>query len=175
MRILSLLISMAALVMALLLWSKVNGLKAGMAAPEQHQVVAPAAESEEEHDEPLEVAVYMGRIQNYQQKLWAAGEAHNVELATFYLHEMDEAMEAIADAHVVEDGIDFSAQMRIYGLPVVEDLQARLKKEGLASVHADSEVLANTCNSCHVACDHGFIRVQVPTSVSYPGQDFSRK
>ena len=62
----------------------------------------------------------MGRIQRYHQKLWLAGEAGNTELAKFYLHEMEEAMEEIAEGHVVEDSVDVSANMRTYGLATVE-------------------------------------------------------
>jgi|GEM_PF-244176 len=168
-------IALAALVAVFLLWFTSNGKDAVTHGAAQQQVQAPPATSGEqgEGEEGIEVAVFMGRIQTYHQKLWAAGEAKNTDLAAFYLHEMEEAMESIADAHVIEDGVDVSAQMRVYGLDMVESFEARLRKDGIAAMHADGAVLANACNSCHMACGYPFIKVQVPTSVSYPDQVFT--
>ncbi|HMC96250.1 MAG TPA: hypothetical protein VKG92_01225 [Flavobacteriales bacterium] len=170
---LSIALSVAALIAVALLWFKVSGTGTGMTNPGPPQVQAPAAEGEEHEEEELEVAVYMGRIQRYHQKLWEAGEAGNTELATFYLHEIDEAMEAIADAHVVDDGVDVSANMRAFGLKEVDHLQDVLKKDGVAALQVEQTTLANTCNSCHVASAHPFIRIQVPTHVDFPDQDFA--
>lgn len=169
---LSLVIALAALVLGCVLWFRTSGSPTHGPVPVQ-QVQAPSAEGEDHDEEHVEVAVYMGRIQTYHQKLWAAGEANNAELAAFYLHEMEEAMEEIAEGHVMEDGVDVSAQMRAYGLSMVGSFEQRLKEEGIAAIHKDATVLANTCNSCHVACGYPYIKVQVPTSVNYPDQDFT--
>src|SRR5690349_14889212 len=99
---LSFVVALAALVLGCVLWFKTSGSQQAGPSPAQ-QVQAPSAD-EEEHEgeeEHMEVAVYMGRIQAYHQKLWAAGEANNIELAAFYLHEMEEAMEEIAEGHVM--------------------------------------------------------------------------
>lgn len=123
-------------------------------------------------DKHIELAVVMGRIQRYHQKLWASGQAGNAELAAFYLHELEEAMEEVVDAQVVEDGIDISALMRTYGISTIELLEKKLKEEGVAALHADAELLVNTCNSCHISSGHAFIRIQVPTAVYFPDQRF---
>lgn len=44
-------------------------------------------------------------------------QAGNAGLAAFYLHELEEAMEELVEAAVVDDGVDGSAQMRLFGLP----------------------------------------------------------
>ena len=135
------------------------------AAPAQHQVA-------EEHEE-IEVAVFMGRIQHFHQKWWLAGKAGNAPLAKFYLHEMEEAMEEIADANITEDGVNVSEQMRTYGLTTVDHLSETLEKQGVEAMHAEAEMFANTCTSCHMATEHAYIRIKVPTEVSFPDQDFA--
>lgn len=117
----------------------------------------------------------MGRIQRYHQKWWASGHAGNAELAGFYLHEMEEAMEEIADAKVIDEGIDVSANMRTYGLAAIEALETKLNDQGVEAMHADAGLLANTCNTCHQVCDHPYIRIVPPTAVFFPDQDFSPK
>ncbi len=120
----------------------------------------------------LEVAEIMGRLERHHAKWWRAGHEGNAELAAFYLHEMEEAMEELATAGVVEDsGVDISAMMRTYGLPAIASLERSLQEDGVAAMHAGADVFVATCNSCHVATGHGFIRVKVPTDAAFPGQD----
>jgi len=120
----------------------------------------------------VELGVHMGRIQRYHQKWWLAGRAGNSELAAFYLHEMGEEMVAVAEAGVVEDGIDVGVHMRAHGLPVLRELERRLKAEGVAAAHSGAVLLVNACNSCHAATGHPFIRVRVPSDAHFPDQDF---
>lgn len=134
--------------------------------PEAAMPAAPSAAAEEED---LEVAVVMARMDRYHEKWWQAGKLGNAELAKFYLHELEEAMEEVADAHVVEDGRDVSAHMRTYGLSVVKQLAGTLEQEGVSAMHADADVLVNTCNSCHTACGVPFIRVRTPHEAVSPG------
>ena len=120
-----------------------------------------------------ELAVYMGRIQRYHQKLRAAGEAGNAELAAFYLHEIGEVMEEVVEADIEEDGVRISPHMRSYGLSAVEAMERLLRNEGVASMHASSGLLAEACNACHAATGHAFIRIRIPEHVLFPDQDFS--
>lgn len=129
-------------------------------------------EVQEEEHEAIELAVHMGRMQRFHQKWWAAGQAGNAELAGFYLHELEEEMEVIAEGSVVDDGVDVSAQMKIYGVPTIEALEKKLKEEGVKAMHDDAALLANSCTSCHMACGHPYIRIVPPTKVDFPDQDF---
>lgn len=129
--------------------------------------------AEEHGAEHLEVAVYMGRIQQYHQKWWLAGKLGNAELAAFYLHEMEEAMEAIAEADAEEDGVKLKPLMESYGLATIERLEAKLKAEGVSAMHAEAGQLVMNCNACHAASGHPFIRIRVPESVSFPDQVFA--
>jgi hypothetical protein len=117
------------------------------------------------------VAVVMGRIQACHQKLWASTQAGNAGLAAFYLHEGEEAMEELMEAAVVDDGVDGSAQMRLFGLPSLERLERKLRDEGVAAVHGAHEDLVVSCNGCHNACGYPFIRIKVPVAVDFPNHD----
>lgn len=134
---------------------------------------AHTAQAVDHHGEHIEIAVHMGRIQRYHQKLWAAGREGNAELAAFYLHELEEAMEEIAEADVEEDGVRISPHMKAYGLGTVEALERILKEDGVEALHASSQLLVDACNACHAATGYSFIRIQVPGTVHYPDQDFA--
>jgi hypothetical protein len=127
------------------------------------------------HHEDLRLGSIMGDMQRFHHKLWLAGEAGNTELAAFYLHELEETMELVADAGIVDDGHDVSALMRTHGLPVVGAMERKLKEEGIAALHADAPRLVEACNSCHAAAGHGYIHITLPTGAAYPGQEFAPK
>jgi hypothetical protein len=171
MKFASLFLSLVLLVAVILLARKVDVLEQKLVAP--RGASAPAAEGgaaahDEEH---IEIAVVMGRIQRYHQKFWLASRSGDHALVEFYLHEMEEAMEEIAEGAVVEDGVDVSAHMRTYGLSTVQHLQQLLATSGVQAVQGEGELLVNSCNSCHVATGHEMIRIRVPGEFSIPDQD----
>jgi hypothetical protein len=135
---------------------------------------APAAREVHDghHEGELELAVVMGRMQRYHQKFWLATKAANPELAAFYLHEMEEAMEEVAAAGIVEDGFDVSAGMRTYGIDVVEHLERLLEDKGLSALQEQAGMLVGACNSCHAASGHGMIRIREPREFEVPDQIF---
>ena len=65
--------------------------------------VTVADSTEMEHEE-LEVAVLMQRFQWNVNKLYFAGMAGNKPLAGFYLHELEESMEELAEHPIEENG-----------------------------------------------------------------------
>ena len=139
------------------------------------RVLSVASHSESENgaeEETIEVAIVMGRIQRFHQKFWQAARAGNKDLVQFYLHEMEEAMDEVAQAGVIEEGIDVSEQMRIYGLSAIEQFEEKLKQEGVKAVLADGELLVNSCNSCHRTSGYPQIKIQVPQGDAFPDQDF---
>ena len=96
-------------------------------------------------------------------KLYYAGMAGNKALTDFYLHEMEETMEVVADAGVMEDGIDISSHMTGFGLGVLETIEKRLTPD-LSNFPEQYNQLLNGCNSCHKVSRHGFIVITVPDS-----------
>lgn len=115
----------------------------------------------------------MGHMQRYHQKLWASAAAGNAELAAFYLHELEEVMEEVAEGQVVDDGVDISTPMKAFGLGTLAMLEAKLKEEGVTALHGALPQLVNACNGCHSQCGYPFVRIRVPERVDFPDQDFA--
>ena len=120
----------------------------------------------------FEVAIYMGRIQVYMHKLYWAGMAKNQPLADFYRHEIKEVMEEVAKAGVVEDGINVSDKMNLYGITTIDGMKAHFKEKGLEGFNEQYVGLVNTCNTCHRETGHPMIQVQVPLENRYTDQVF---
>ena len=169
MRRLPLILALASMAGVLLLFYRIGKLEPAEPAPAQ----AGLQHDVHEADEHFEVAVSMGRIQRYHQKWWLAGKSGNADLARFYLHEMEEALEEIAESHVVDEGVDVSAQARAYGLPILDQLTRTLDSSGVATMHAMADRLVTNCNACHASTGHSYIRIQVPIGASFTDQDFA--
>jgi hypothetical protein len=126
--------------------------------------VAPAAD--------YELAVPMARMQYHMEKLYWATQARNAELARFYAHELDEVAEDIEAAGVVDEGVDISQNLRLHLHPALEALEADLNRTDWQAINATYVRVVNSCNNCHAASKHGFIRIQTPTRAAWSNQDF---
>ncbi len=89
--------------------------------------VTVADSTEMEHEE-LEVAVLMQRFQWNVNKLYFAGMAGNKPLAGFYLHELEESMEELAEHPIEENGQRLDDLVRAWGLAPLEKLEESLRK-----------------------------------------------
>jgi hypothetical protein len=121
----------------------------------------------------FEVVEYMGRLQRYAEKLYFSGAAGNVELAQFYAHELDEVAESLVGLKAVEEGRDLSVLVKVMLMPSIDSLAQGLKRDGLANFETHYAHMVQSCNRCHAAADHAFIRIQAPTRPAFTNQDFS--
>lgn len=104
----------------------------------------------------------MERYQRFSQKLWFAGQESNWELAEFYTHEIHEVTEELIGSTVFHDDRDIS---KLAG-EMMEEKIAELDQ----AVDAQEEELfvknylglINSCNACHTATEHDFIKIKVP-------------
>jgi hypothetical protein len=147
----------------------VNTLKSENAAlKKETQSTVHTSESEEE----IEVADYMNKLQRFSDKLYFSGKAGNEELVEFYLHEMEEAMEEVHEANAMEDGVDVSKMMDLFGLQRITHFRKELQKgtefEGLY------DQLVSNCNTCHVSTKHPYIVIKTPTSPAFTNQVFEK-
>lgn len=122
--------------------------------------------------EEIELVHYMNRIQQFHAKLYFAGMANNEELVEFYLHELEEEMEAIEKAGVVEDGINISELIRVFGLNQIKWLENELKNPEHDFKQA-FETFTTSCNGCHQSSGHPYIKITVPSVSPVSNQDFS--
>jgi len=106
--------------------------------------------------------------------LWIAGETGNWELAKFYQHEMEETAEAVIDAHVMDEGFPVSKTMSTMLPDALDSVKAALNAKDRDLFRSRYTSLVATCNACHGAANHAFIRVAVPTGPSaFWNQDFT--
>jgi len=128
-----------------------------------------AAEAEED----AELALYMTRLQRWTHKTTLALQERNPELAAFYLHEMEESVETVRTEAPTYEGhaiADLTDEMLV---PSLEALDEALDERDWAAVDARLTELAESCNQCHTATDHGFVRIDLDDVPNPYAQDFS--
>jgi hypothetical protein len=121
---------------------------------------------------PVELAVYMGRMQVYTEKTWFAGKAKNWELASFYLHEIEEIIEEVEKAKVVEDGHDISTLITTSLSTPVRQLEEAIKTQDLPKFEERYPIVVRNCNNCHAATKHAFIQLKTPDRPAFSSQIF---
>lgn len=156
------------IIICIFLWVKISNL--------QDESSKAKTEATATSQPELEVAVYMGRLQLYANKLYFAGINGNKALYKFYLHEMEEAMETVADGKVVSDnGIDISANMKAFGEQSLQVLEKKIEEEGFANFKTHYTNLISSCNSCHKVSQKGMIVITEPKNPVFDNQDYSKK
>lgn len=128
-------------------------------------VATPAAAAE------VELAALMLRMQIHMDKLYWAGKAKNWPLAAFYTHEIEETLEEITKAKIVEDGVNVSALAGPMLGGAVSTVENTIKaKTGFETAYVAT---VNACNGCHAAAKHPFIQIQVPLRPMFTNQKFT--
>jgi len=119
-----------------------------------------------------ELAPAMGDMQRFAEKLYFAGQAGNWPLADFYLHEIEETVEKVIKSNIVDEGVPVSSFMKTMFPPSVEGIKGPVKARDAAQFAARYEGLISSCNACHQATQHGFVKITVPRQPTYENQDF---
>lgn len=130
-------------------------------------------ESPEEAAEEAELALHMARLQRWTHKTTLALQARNPELAEFYLHETEESIETIQSEAPTYEGHAISTLTDEMLVPSVEALDGALDDREWAAVDARLDDLAESCNQCHAATDHGFVKIDLDDVPNPFTQDFS--
>lgn len=120
-------------------------------------------------EQEIELAVLMGRMQLYMNKLYFAGINGNDELRDFYIHELEEITEEIEDGEVMHEGVNISQNMQMYGsaqLKAFEEAVADNSKDFKSAYNG----FVNACNSCHTASKYPFIIIKEPTKPVFDNQ-----
>ena len=126
-----------------------------------------------EKKEEIELAVFMGRMQRFSDKLYFAGKNQNWELAKFYLHELEETAEEVEDAKIIEDGHDISKLIgTMLGTTVEATEKTVLNNPSVEKFEENYRAMVAGCNNCHKATDHGFIQISIPKEPTYRNQLF---
>jgi len=148
-------------VWALLLLSLVSNICLWLRVTKSGETRAPATAEVAPADYPL--GEEMGYLQRYADKLWFAGKQGDWELAKFYQGEITETAEAIAHAKVTRDGIAVSALLESHLPASMEGLSQALDARDRGRFETSYRAMVDSCNACHMAAEHSFIRVAVPS------------
>jgi hypothetical protein len=118
------------------------------------------------------LVVLMERLQTYAHKLQLSLEARNAPLAGFYIHELEETGEFIAENISHYDDHPVGELTRAKLLPAIERLEDSIEAAAWADSDANFLDLVRACNACHLVTGHGFIRIK-PASGNPYAQDFA--
>jgi len=122
-----------------------------------------------------ELALLMGDLQRLTHKLALSADAGNAELAAFYLHESLEQLQTIQKEAPEYERLPIALLIDRLGLPAYEALQAAVtekpaKRERLLQ---GLDAVVQSCNTCHMATQHGFLRITRGTEVNPFNQSFA--
>lgn len=127
---------------------------------------------EEVEEEDYELAKAMGYLQTYSHKLYLAGENENWELSEFYAHEIEEIIEDIEEAKVVDEGYDISELVGKMINPSFSKVEESIHDQNLKAFVDSYKLLVQSCNACHQTTKHQFVKIEVPKDKKFFNQDF---
>ena len=120
-----------------------------------------------------ELADAMGQLQYYLHKYALAVDAQNHELASFYFHEVRAASDAIQKNIPGYEGYDIGRFMKLFLQPKLPPIETALANKNWEEVRAKTIEMVSSCNSCHNATSHGFVKVEPGFDNNPYNQDFS--
>ncbi len=118
------------------------------------------------------LAVLMERMQTYTHKLQLSIEARNQPLVDFYIHELEETAEHVAD-NIPHYGDSPVGQLtREMLLPAIERLEDTVEAGEWPTSDARFVDVIRACNACHLVTGYEYLRV-APAKTNPFAQDFS--
>jgi hypothetical protein len=110
-----------------------------------------------------ELSPYMAHQQELSQKLGLAIQSKNKPLADFYLNELTEGFDVIQKKFPTYDGVQVAALSKAMIDPAVAPLKKALTGADWTTATSTYGTLVTSCNNCHIASKHEFIKITVPT------------
>ncbi len=100
----------------------------------------------------------MGNFQKFAHKAGLSIRAGNAELADFYMHEIEENLEATGK---IEEYDGFPVGQLSIGMltPAVESVGSNLDAGNMEGAFEAYTQMINACNACHLVTDHGYIKI----------------
>ena len=119
-------------------------------------------------------AEYMYFMQLYTQKLLLSVQSENRELADFYHHELEEVTEDVIE-HIQEyDGFPVGELTEAMLLHAMDNFEDALDADELNwdEIRHRARLIVRSCNACHEATAHGYIRIPEEATINPFLQDF---
>jgi len=114
----------------------------------------------------------MSKLQYFMHKTGLALKAENTRLAGFYVHELEETIEELEDFGRYKSH-DIGKLTEKLLMPEFEQLEKQVKHGQAAAQWRAYENVINSCNGCHKATAHEFIRIEFNSANPYM-QSFGR-
>ncbi|HET8859082.1 hypothetical protein [Marivirga sp.] len=166
-------LALIALVIGIMNYISIAELNSNIEA-EINETVQSSMEETEEEESHYELAKAMSYMQRYSHKLYLAGSSENWELSEFYAHEIEETIEEIENAKVVDEGYDISALVGTMTNPNFEKVEESIHKKDKTAFTDSYKLLVQSCNACHQTTKHQFIKIEVPSDGKVFNQNFSK-
>jgi hypothetical protein len=129
-----------------------------------------------DEEEPVELALLMADLQRLTHKLALSADAGNVRLASFYLHEIGVQLQKIQTEAPDYEGLPIAVLVDRMAAPVLDSFRALLdgeEKPDRRKMLRGLDALVQSCNACHAATQHDFIRITRGTEVNPFNQSFA--
>lgn len=130
-------------------------------------------EQESTSEPDPEVHVLMGEMQTHLHKLSFSVLEENEALTHFYLHELEEVIGDLSDNELTYEGYEISQLTRQMLEPAFSELDEAADRGEWDQIQGRLNSLVQTCNSCHMATDHGEILIRGRAEQNPFNQDFS--
>jgi hypothetical protein len=150
-----------------LLLASVLTLASGAIAEEATRVAPP---------KPYELLDVMHQFQRYADKLYFSGKAKNWELADWYRWKLEAAAIPVIDGRIEPyryEGFDAQPLMKSMLIPAIRAVESAIEQKRDAEFQRAYAGLVQTCNGCHAATKHAFVKIVVPTAPIYTNQDYA--
>ncbi len=135
--------------------------------------IACSTKPEKKEVEEYPVLETMGYYQRFSHKLWLAGKNENWELADFYTHELEEVTENLIGGDVIHDDYNLSNLSEAMLMPKIEKVEEAIRQKNEVLFLENYELMISSCNLCHNATKHNFIKITIPNDSTIWNQDFS--
>ncbi len=119
-----------------------------------------------------ELALLMGELQRLTHKMALSAEAGNAELASFYMHESLEQIKKTQTEVPEYEGQPVALLMDRIGLPAYAAMQESVKAKDKRGMLVALDAVIRSCNACHAATLHPFIRITRGTELNPFNQSF---
>ena len=103
---------------------------------------------------------FMTELQHYSQKLGYSLEAKNAQLAGFYMIQIDRVLTEIETHVATADGLPVPPYIRALMWPSLEPLDHAIDEGHWEEATTNYKALTASCNACHNATNHAFIKIK---------------
>ena len=114
-------------------------------------------------------------VQPRHTKVFLAGKEGNWAYAGYELHELQESFDRAVAIWPQFGTVKIADMLPSVVKTPMADLDSAIKDQNVEKFTAAYAKLTQACNSCHIAANRPFVRIQVPDASDYPDQVFKPK